>query len=311
MGNKEIREECARTFQDRVEKVHNNPMYDFSKAVYVNNTTKVTAICSDHGEWQVAPNKLLVGRGCPDCGELARAKKKVETASKKFFKRMEEVYIDDQYDFSKVVYITAKTKVIVTCKDHGDFLIDPDKLMQGCGCKECGHIKAGKSQRDKAARELEGVFREVHGDGYGYDRSIYVDDKTHIDIFCKTCNKYFKQAPSYHKQGAGCSSCNSSGFRGGKPAILYYLRVETRNQIAYKVGITNRTVKDRYSVTDLSKITVLSELSFQQGADAYKEEQAILKEYSEYRYVGDPLLENGNSELFTKDILNKDNYEGF
>ena len=27
----------------------------------------------------------------------------------------------DRYDYSKVVYVRSKDKVIITCKEHGDF----------------------------------------------------------------------------------------------------------------------------------------------------------------------------------------------
>ena len=39
------------------------------------------------------------------------------------------------------------------------------------------------------------------------------------------------------------------------------------------------------------------------GQECYDKEQEIIKEYSEYKYSGDNLLKNGNSELFSKDIL--------
>ena len=39
------------------------------------------------------------------------------------------------------------------------------------------------------------------------------------------------------------------------------------------------------------------------GANAYDIEQCILKNCSEYRYKGKPILASGNTELFTKDVL--------
>lgn len=95
-----------------------------------------------------------------------------------------------------------------------------------------------------------------------------------------------------------------SGFNPKEKAILYYLKVE--DGIAYKIGITNRTVIERFNSKDLRKIEVLSIIEFANGQDAKKEETRILKEYKKYKYQGKKLLKNGNSELFSFDILNLD-----
>ena len=44
----------------------------------------------------------------------------------------------DKYDYSKVKYINAKTKVIIICKTHGEFLQTPDGHISGRKCKQCG-----------------------------------------------------------------------------------------------------------------------------------------------------------------------------
>ena len=91
------------------------------------------------------------------------------------------------------------------------------------------------------------------------------------------------------------------GFNPNKPAILYYLSIN--NGQAYKIGITNHSVEVRYSSKDLAKIKVINVIEYSNGKDAYKSEQLILKEYSYAKYEGDPLLESGNTELFTHDVL--------
>ena len=56
-------------------KVHGDK-YDYSKAEYVNNRTKVCIICPEHGEFWQTPNSHLNGNGCPLCGNEERAKVK-------------------------------------------------------------------------------------------------------------------------------------------------------------------------------------------------------------------------------------------
>ena len=47
-------------------KVHGDK-YDYSKVHYVNNRTKVTIICPEHGEFKQIPSSHLSGNGCPKC----------------------------------------------------------------------------------------------------------------------------------------------------------------------------------------------------------------------------------------------------
>lgn len=44
--------------------------YDYSKVNYINNRTKVTIICPNHGEFQQAPDKHLHGSECPACAKI-------------------------------------------------------------------------------------------------------------------------------------------------------------------------------------------------------------------------------------------------
>lgn len=56
-------------FIERSNIIHNNK-YDYSKAQYVNNTTKVCIICPRHGEFWQTPKKHLLNQGCPKCGHI-------------------------------------------------------------------------------------------------------------------------------------------------------------------------------------------------------------------------------------------------
>lgn len=59
-----------RTLQSFIEdarKVHDDK-YDYSKTVYINNQTKVTIVCPEHGEFDMTPHNHLKGQGCPKCG---------------------------------------------------------------------------------------------------------------------------------------------------------------------------------------------------------------------------------------------------
>ncbi len=48
---------------------------------------------------------------------------------------------------------------------------------------------------------------------------------------------------------------------------------------------------------------VVDTLVFESGKKAYEAEQDIILKHSDFKYVGTSVLTSGNSELFTKDIL--------
>lgn len=43
----------------------------------------------------------------------------------------------DRYLYGHVKYVNTRTKILVTCKEHGDFLITPNEHLQGGGCPVC------------------------------------------------------------------------------------------------------------------------------------------------------------------------------
>ena len=75
----------------------------------------------------------------------------------------------------------------------------------------------------------------------------------------------------------------------------------------YKIGVTNNTIDQRFNLKDLSIIEVLNTSDYIVGEGAYTEEQRILREFKKYRYTGPKILaSNGNTELFTRDVLELD-----
>ena len=55
----------------------------------------------------------------------------------------------DKYDYSKVEYINAQTKVCIICKEHGEFWQRASEHLNGCGCKLCGNISSCNKQKNQ------------------------------------------------------------------------------------------------------------------------------------------------------------------
>ena len=121
----------------------------------------------------------------------------------------------DIYDYSKVVYIDAHTKVVIGCQTHGDFPQSPNghlvkdvKNGGGRGCKKCGLVKSGLARRKNKEHFVNEAVK-VHGDAYDYSKVIYVTSTDNVIIICpKEGHGEFLQKPCNHLQGKKCSKCS-------------------------------------------------------------------------------------------------------
>ena len=121
-------------FIDRAKQVHGDK-YNYSKVKYINCDTKVCIICPKHGEFFQSPSLHLFGCNCPKCTGG------VKITKDDFIRKSKEVH-GDKYDYSKVKYINARTKVCIICPEHGEFWIRPDHHMKGSGCARCMQSKS-------------------------------------------------------------------------------------------------------------------------------------------------------------------------
>lgn len=120
--------------------------------------------------------------------------------------RFREVH-GDKYNYSKVEYKGANTKVCIICPEHGEFWQTPDKHLIGQGCSICGR-NIGIQKRTSCKDEFIKKARIVHRDRYNYSKVEYVDCKTKVKIICKEHGGFW-QTPSNHIFGRGCPKCRA------------------------------------------------------------------------------------------------------
>jgi hypothetical protein len=177
--------------------------YDYTKVVYIKSNEKVIIICKEHGEFLQTPNKHLQG-GCILCGfnQLAKTKSK----SNEDFINEAKIKHGDKYDYSNVNYKNSTKKVIITCKEHGNFLQTAGSHLQGHGCKECSIIITADKQR-KSHNDFINEAKAIHGDQYDYSKMVYGNNGREPVIIICNIHGEFLQAPKDHLQGHGCKLC--------------------------------------------------------------------------------------------------------
>ena len=107
----------------------------------------------------------------------------------------------NRYEYSKVNYVNAKTKVIIICKIHGDFEQTPSNHLSGYNCQKCA--KNFKMDTNSFIEKAQ----QIHGNRYDYSKVVYVNADTHICIICKEHGDFF-QIPDFHiNRKTNCNKC--------------------------------------------------------------------------------------------------------
>lgn len=285
-----------KTLERDFNSIHNNT-YIYDKVIYKHGKANVTITCKLHGDFEQTPSSHKTGKGCPTCGDI-RTREASQGTNNTFIESAIKIH-NNKYSYINVNYINAKTKVEILCKKHGMFMQSPNNHLSNGGCSKCG-IDAIRKTTKKFLQESN----LIHNKRYKYTQVIYKDAVTKVII---TCTKHgdFLQQPSQHLQGKGCPSCAKTGFQLNKPGMLYYFKVTDQGNVAWKIGITNRSIEERYHIVDKSRISDIQTVWYGSGQEAWDIEHRIVKIFKKYKYIGPKLLENGNSELFSIDILNK------
>ena len=118
----------------------------------------------------------------------------------------------DKYNYDKVDYKNSRTKIIISCPIHGEFLQTPSAHLTGCGCPKCGRKKAHSKSRknEKQTRWTTETFiqksKEIHGDFYDYSEVNYEKTDSKVVIKCPEHGR-FLQTPHKHLLGHGCPLC--------------------------------------------------------------------------------------------------------
>lgn len=291
-------------------------MYDYSRVVYSGTKTKVEVTCPTHGSFLVTPNNHLTNKsGCPTCAHAKLGDTQRAAASQTFVADCVAAH-GNKYTYTRSQYQNAHTKVIVTCPQHGDFLIAPYSHRQGQGCKECGVITRNAKNTLTTHCFIDRA-NVIHNNKYVYDYVVYVSAKTKVQIICPEHGP-FLQRPSQHMRGEGCPDCGRYNWfaeQGGysaryfdenpkereRPGMLYLIRFSSPTEEFYKIGITTQTIKQRFHWGyDAYHLDVISE-HHMSIYEAWTKEQHIVRFFKEHRYI--PMIKiGGYTECLSKRV---------
>lgn len=248
-----------KTQQDFIEKaikIHKGK-YSYEKSIYTKSRENVIITCCIHGDFLQTASAHTSGKGCSKCSDVHTAR--INTNSTEQFVEKSKKIHGDIYDYSLTEYKKSYKKVTICCKTHGEFAQTPNSHLAGSGCNKCGYEASSLSCR-ATTKDFVDKSKIIHSEFYTYLKTNYVNSQVKVTITCPVHGD-FEQIPNGHSLGFGCNKCANSKKGGygrssyikkanGKICTLYILRCFSESEDFYKIGITVKTIKKRYSTRE-------------------------------------------------------------
>ena len=128
---------------------HENVSKNFCFGEFVYNGVLVDSevICLKHGKYKTKPNWLLTAsHHCIDCANEENSRSKMH--SKEMFLDRAYSAHKERYEYMFKDYHGGSSKVLIRCKDHGEFEQTAREHLAGNGCPDCGRIIGGYGASD-------------------------------------------------------------------------------------------------------------------------------------------------------------------
>jgi Zn finger protein HypA/HybF involved in hydrogenase expression len=217
-------------------KIIHDDKYLYDDINYISLKKRIKIICRKHGGFNQMAFKHLKGQGCPLC-----ANENHRISKSEFINRSSDLH-GNLYDYSNVDYINHSTKVIIKCKNHGEFSQTPNNhLIHKKGCPNCSKIiskmevnwldSIGVIERQykiiinnkkyivDGYDSINKIIYEFYGDFWHGNLNIY--DKESYNTVCKKkfgdlYNKVLERENTFIKNGYKVISIWESDFKKSK-----------------------------------------------------------------------------------------------
>lgn len=182
--------------------------YDYSEIVYYKLTAIVKSIrCRVHGLFDKNGNQHINGGGCILCHPKGGS----NPLTLDQFKNKADKKHSNKYDYSLILqYFGGNHIYEIICPNHNVFKLTGEAHLGGAYCPACIIEKRKANPRVSTRRRSQDQFekeaREIHGDRYNYDDTIYVNKRQKITISCSIHGSW-ETIGQHHLKGGGCPKC--------------------------------------------------------------------------------------------------------
>ena len=220
--NKFFLAKAKKQYGDDVETI-----FDYSKVDYQRAKMPITIRCIKHNlEFaQIAASHLGGAIGCKMCRREKPPRAKIRTKADVIALGTKMHKGLDTYEHTN--FVNSRTKIMVTCKKHGNYEISTGTYLQGNRCTACG-----VESKQLPLSDLKIKVREVHGDKYTYDWDSYINSSNKMRIKCPV-HGWFEQRVNTHISGRGCRICGVDSRRYSSDKVLGKIKSHFRDRYTY------------------------------------------------------------------------------
>lgn len=227
---------------------------------------------------------------------------------------------DDFYTYDKVEYINTRTKVIITCPEHGDFKQTPSSHLSGSGCSECRKSKLSNRFRLKKEDVIENI--KTANSNIGIKEFDYLNCKVKIPVFCKKCGYEWSTQYGVLLNGHGCPKCAGNVKTEFKDleeiikntklnAIILSKENEYKNsstKVLLSCNICNESWSTTYSKIKYGYGCPKCSLIGRSGKRHYNYNENLTREHREGKRLGDG---SDNQDKWRRKVFKRDKYTCF
>ena len=155
--------------------------------------------------FSVVPSTFLFKKtGCPRCTKISKDNRRKSTHND-FYKKAKKVH-KNIYKYDLTNYENNRSKIIVFCKEHGEFKPTARNFLQGKGCPKCA-IQNSTKKRALTTINWVSKAKIIHGDRYDYSRVRYVSSKVKVSVICKKHGPFLINPSNHISLKRGCAKC--------------------------------------------------------------------------------------------------------
>lgn len=172
-------------------------------------------------KWSAPLYSIINGCGC------ARCAKRHHYTTDEYIGEAKKIH-GGKYDYSQVVYVNTHTPVKIICSKHGVFEQNPNRHLQGAGCKFCAGT-AGYNPADSLQKNYPELAKEWDYDKNLEEYGVTPDTVSYHDTrnFWWKCNngKPHSYKAKFHpriNRNSGCAVC--AGKQVSYDTCLEFLR---------------------------------------------------------------------------------------
>lgn len=284
---------------------------------YINSKTQILHKCECGNEWKIEPERAAKpNTKCRKCG-IANRRYNTPTGNALGARKITK----DEHDSRLTNGITRVedyngmgTPIKYQCSCGNVWQNKPMNMIYGNTptCPECHRNKLSEANIFSHAEYI----KELNNHNISIAPIEHYKGRNKKILHMCECGTEYNTLPVRVLLGNKCLSCGQESKRRphnrNKPEVLYYLRIGE----LYKIGICRvinddaaYSIKRRYG--SFSEYDIIYSEILDSVGTAFSIEQQILKEYEHKLYSGVPILKDGNSELFTENIFQKNNIQKY